>query len=169
MIDINEGRTGALALPGFALIIIAVFFVFFQSYFSIFFVGSAILLFLVTTGLELDQKKKQYRAYYGFFDSKIGKWKPFDEASKVKLVLNIEKFGVTRWLPRTVNDNSMVIEKNTTYNIELETTKGDTCLFEFFKYRDAQKALMGIEQALNIESEDQVRNIIESRKVRRYY
>ncbi|MEN9998922.1 MAG: hypothetical protein RI922_1912, partial [Bacteroidota bacterium] len=57
MIDINEGRTGALALPGFVLVIAAILFVFISPVVSVVLVPIAICLFLVSTGIEMDSAR----------------------------------------------------------------------------------------------------------------
>jgi len=168
MIDINEGRTGALALPGFVLVIAAILFVFISPVVSVVLVPIAICLFLVSTGIEMDPTRKTYRPYYGLFSWKMGAWKRFVPAQKVKLVLAIEQYGVTNWTRSGNQANSRSVEKTITYNIELETENGDVELFDFFSYKDAVKTMAGIGQILQIETEDQVQEIIENRKTRMF-
>ncbi len=168
MIDVNEGRTGALALPGFVLVIAAILFVFISPVVSVVLVPIAICLFLVSTGIEMDSTRKTYRPYYGLFSLKFGSWKTFVPAQKVKLVLAIEQYGVTNWTNSGTKVNARSIEKTITYNIELETVNGDVELFDFFSYNDALKTMQGIGQILEIETEDQVQEIIENRKARMF-
>lgn len=168
MIDINEGRSGALALPGFVLVIAAILFIFISPVVSIVLVPIAICCFLVSTGIELDSATKCYRPYYGLFSLKMGAWNRFVPAQKVKLVLAIEQYGVTNWTNSGTHVNNRSIEKTITYNIELETENGDVELFEFFSYKDAVKTMAGIGQILQIETEDQVQEIIENRKSRMF-
>jgi uncharacterized glyoxalase superfamily protein PhnB len=86
----------------------------------------------------------------------------------VKLVLAIEQYGVTNWTNSGIQANNRSIEKTITYNIELETVNGDIELFDFFSYQDALKTMQGIGQILEIETEDQVQEIIENRKARMF-
>ena len=168
MIDINEGRSGALTLPGFGLVIVAILVGFVSPVVSVVIVPIAICCFLVTTGIELDSSTKSYRPYYGLFSFKMGAWNRFVPAQKVKLVLAIEQYGVTNWTRSGNQANGRAVEKTITYNIELETEKGDVELFEFFSYKDAMKTMDGIGQILEIETEDQVQEIIENRKARMF-
>ena len=125
MIDINEGRSGALALPGFGLVIAAILFIFISPLVSVVLFPIAICCFLVSTGIELDPATKCYRPYYGLFSWKMGSWNRFVPAQKVKLVLAIEQYSVTNWTRSDDRANSRSVEKTITYNIELETEKGD--------------------------------------------
>ena len=168
MIDINEGRSGALALPGFVLVIAAILFIFISPVVSVVLVPIASCCFLVSTGIELDPATKCYRPYYGLFSLKMGAWNRFVPAQKVKLVLAIEQYGVTNWTRSGNSANNRSVEKTITYNIELETEKGDVELFDFFSYKDAVKTMTGIGQILQIETEDQVQEIIENRKSRMF-
>ena len=69
MIDINEGRSGALAIPGFGLVIAAILFIFISPLVSVVLFPIAICCFLVSTGIELDPATKCYRPYYGLLEN----------------------------------------------------------------------------------------------------
>ena len=89
MIDINEGRSGALALPGFVLVIAAILFIFISPLVSIILVPIAICCFLVTTGIELDPATKCYRPYYGLFSLKFPSlFRLFDDGAQFRYANN---------------------------------------------------------------------------------
>ena len=99
---------------------------------------------------------------------KMCAWKRFVAAQKVKLVLAIEQYGVTNWTRSGNSANNRSVEKTITYNIELETEKGEIELFDFFSYKDAVKTMLGIGQILEIGTENQVQEVIENRKSRMF-
>lgn len=162
-IDINEGKTGANGLPAAFAGLIGVVLLTVNIWLSVVFFVICAIMSLVTEGLELDSSTKRYRKYYAIFTLKSGTWKKIPDAREVELKLNIRSFSVTRWLPAGPRDKGSVRERIMTFNVLLDTPNGQIIFYEFYRYKDARRALEAISLTLNIPICDHVQEKINER------
>jgi hypothetical protein len=82
---------------------------------------------------------------------------------EVDLKLNIRSFTVTRWLPSGRGDSGPARERIITYNIFLETARGQYVFYEFYKYKHAKLALETIGSIMQIPIQDHIEEQMENR------
>lgn len=155
-IDINEGKTGANGVPAAFAGLLGVVLLTVNFWISVGFFVLCAIMASVTEGVEFDATNKKYRRYYALFTLKTGSWKRIPEAVEVDLKLNIRSFFVRRWLPSGRSDSGPARERIITYNIVLETSRGQYVFYEFYKYKHAKLAMETIGSIMQIRMQDHV-------------
>ena len=155
-IDISEGTTGSNGVPA------AIFGAAGVGLLTVSFVYS-VLCFIICAlfagmkeGIEFRSKNKTYRKYFDCFGFRIGKWRELPVVRSAELVMRIRKTAVKRWLPASARyqDHLPVKEKLLTFDILLNTETKEQRLYEFNKYKSARKALLALEEILQIPVQD---------------
>lgn len=155
-IDISEGTTGSNGLlaaifgaAGVALLTVSMGF-------SLLCFGICILFAGMKEGIEFRRSDKTYRTYYDCFGLRTGKWKTLPIVKSAEQIMRTRKTTVTRWLPASARyqDHLPANEKLLTFDILLNTETKEQRLYEFNKYKSARKALLALEEILQIPVQD---------------
>ena len=158
--DYNEGYSMGYIIPAVFIIIAAYFIGVYYLIPGILIGLSAILLFLIKSGFEIDTYKKQIRSYRSLFNIRFGKWTHLDEIHSATLKYNRE-FQVmnsrgTSTNVRTITFNLILINENS------DATK----IYEFTEYKIARQVCNQIEKMLDLDIKDEYLEI--RRKASKY-
>ena len=147
--DYNEGYSMGYIIPAAFVIIVAYFIGVYYLIPGILVGLSAILLFLIKSGLEIDTSKKQIRSYKSLFNIRIGKWIDLDKIQSATLKYTRE-FQVmnsrgTSTNVRTVTFDLILINEN----------KDEIKTYEFTEYKMARQVCNKLEEMLDVVIKDE--------------
>lgn len=174
MIDINEGNTNNYLVHGFFTMLgAAILFTLSLTVLSaLLYVALAaavfgVLLFSATNGLQIDTANNKYRAYGKIGTVKFGPWGSFETPVRAVLILHAEnqQLNSAPLIGKAASVNSKVV----TYDIKLFDTLDTTyVLYDFLDYKNAKKALKGLQEAYDITVVNKVaEKLAENRQRRR--
>lgn len=148
-IDYNEGYSMGYIIHA-AFIIIAAYFI--GTYYLIpgILVGlSAILLFFIKSGFEIDSSKKQIRSYKSLLNIRFGKWTHLDEVHSATLKYSRE-FQVMNSRGTSTNVRTITFDL-----ILINENSDEIKIYEFTEYKMAKQVCNQIEKILDLNIKDE--------------
>ena len=159
-IDFNEGYSMGYIIPA-AFIIIAAYFIGVYYLIPGILVGlSAISLFLIKSGFEINSSKKQIRSYKSLFNIRFGKWIYLNKIQSATLKYTREfqmmNSRGTSTNVRTITFDLILINEN----------RDEIKIYEFTEYKMAKQVCNQIERMLDLVIKDEYLEI--RRKASKY-
>lgn len=164
-----EGRNNSYLIPGVFVTLGVVIVSFVSAGKLIPLILVPIGLFAAQNGLELDVSKKRYRVFGTFYGFRFGRWYSYSNPLAIRINLSSENHHFEGFVGGGMPGAYLpkLSGKSLTYNVYLETDKGDCLLFESLSYKFAQKIAKGLQGRYQIELKDTIAEKLRNRTARR--